>query len=51
MAPVIINWRTRIERWSGVYKGGGFRQCFYIKLTKLKLIFTRVPEGGYPRDI
>ena len=40
-----------MERWSGVYKDGGFGQCFYIKLTKLKLMFMRVPGGGYPRDI
>ena len=51
MAPAIMNWRTRMERQSGVYEGGGFGQCFYIKLTKLKSMFKRVPGGGYPRDV
>ena len=51
MAPAIINWRIRMERQSSVYKSGGFRQCFYIKLTKLKLMFKRVSGGGYLKDI
>ena len=48
MAPAIMNWRTRMERRSGVYEGGGLGQCFYIKLTKLSQCSRESLEEATP---